>query len=697
MSSAIPETSTLRPTLYSAPQSYEYLPSQGYYTFHEAPRLVVEFSPSHHESFPFHQEFSPFHQESSPFHQESSPFHQGFSPFYQGSSPFYQDFFPSISAEELEEREYQRALEVVANYRRRQAEKEAAAARRQELAEAARQRHTAALATGHEQRRQAELDAARRAELTRSQQARARLVAAELQRHLATFSMEREQRQQSELLAARRAEITRSQQARARMVAAERQQALSAIVQQLKGPQPATHQSHAVERKSLADALKQGLAAGSNSGITGSIGNNFSAFEPRPVEPEKSKVLGEDHLSKCIEGVFSSIFPALASHAQSEPAPSTEKAQSNVPDKGKGKARAEDIEEPKQPETSSETVEGAFADMLRHVMALSKSTPAPRSADGAGPSGSPLYYPAKPSVAQTEQAQVDRAIALSAVEHIQNTLTKLQTEFVLPTEFDHYAPSTDERDETASVSSSDLTKLIPYTHTNKPVYKYENELQGLLEELDRIDSHGDSEVRARRKAVVGAVEKALEGVGHVVGEAVEKRLSLVSTSAPAAPEESLKGFDVDNDVTVPTHEQVVVDNATIPAPLTQVLAEETVISSAGVHSLVDEAIPETEIPTVTGTTADLPVGQTSPESDVEASTATITPGSVNPRAEPEAEPTGSQARSDTAAIADTVLAPEEVSPPSPVLEPKRIDSDTEDGVLSLDSDAERSDWSEVER
>lgn len=224
MSSAIPETSTLRPTLYSAPQSYEYLPSQGYYTFHEAPRLVVEFSPSHHESFPFHQ--------------ESSPFHQGFSPFYQGSSPFYQDFFPSISAEELEEREYQRALEVVANYRRRQAEKEAAAARRQELAEAARQRHTAALATGHEQRRQAGLDAARRAELTRSQQARARLVAAERQRHLATFATEREQRRQAESLAARRAEITRSQQARARMVAAEREQALSAIVQQLKGPQP---------------------------------------------------------------------------------------------------------------------------------------------------------------------------------------------------------------------------------------------------------------------------------------------------------------------------------------------------------------------------------------------------------------------------------------------------------------------------
>jgi len=65
------------------------------------------------------------------------------------------DFFHQPSAEELEEREYRRTLEVVANHHRHQAEKEVAI-RRQQLAEAA-------LATELERRRQEELLATRRA------------------------------------------------------------------------------------------------------------------------------------------------------------------------------------------------------------------------------------------------------------------------------------------------------------------------------------------------------------------------------------------------------------------------------------------------------------------------------------------------------------------------------------------------------
>ena len=642
----IPATSAIRPTSYLAsqpyePQSYDYYPSQGFYPLHDTPRFSAHSYPSY---------------------------------------PSHRDFFARPSAEELEEREYRQALEVVVNHRRRQAEKEVAI-HRQQLAEAARQRYSDALAAELEQRREAHL------------------------------------------LAARCAGSIRSQQARARLAAAERQHALSGFQQQLRGHQPVcdffvgvtylnlirifpqvTCRPQGLKRKPFADVLKQYLTSESDADVTEPIKNILSSLEPRPVEPEARKAPSED-APQSIENLLSSIFPGLALRTQPEPTPSTEQVQPSVPDKGKGKARAADVEEPKKPETEPESIEDVFADVLKHFMGLSKSTPPPRSADEAGPSGSSSSSPTKPVVANRERVQIDRAIALSSVEHIQNTLTKLQTEFVLPTELDHYATPIDERDETASVSSvssSDLTKLIPYTYTNKPVYTYENELQGLLEELDRIDSHGDAEVREKRKAVVKAVEKVLEGVENIVGETVGKRLSLIST-ATAAPEESLKGFDVDGDTTgeaVPTQEQVdtplVVDSDAVPEPSATVLEKETVISSAGVPA--NESVTETETPTIPNTPADPPVEQTSPEFDVEPSTATITPESVNPRVETEAEPTVPHDQSHGAPeITATLLLSEKVSPPSPAgRKAEQVSSGAEDEVVSVDSDAERSDWSEVE-
>lgn len=149
----LPTTSAIRPTSYFPPQPYEYYPSQGYYASHDVPQFTTPSYPSN------------------------------------------LDFYRRPSAEELEEREYKRALEVIVDHRRRQAEKEAAI-RRQQLAETARQRYLAALVA------------------------------------------ELKQRRQEELLAARRVEFIRSQQARARLVAAERQQVLRAFLHQLKGPQP---------------------------------------------------------------------------------------------------------------------------------------------------------------------------------------------------------------------------------------------------------------------------------------------------------------------------------------------------------------------------------------------------------------------------------------------------------------------------
>ena len=78
----------------------------------------------------------------------------------------------------------------------------------------------------------------------------------------------------------------------------------------------------------------------------------------------------------------------------------------------------------------------------------------------------------EPDVAEPEQAQVDHTIAFSTIEQIRNSLTKLQNDFAIPAELDHYAAEAEDHDETvsvSSVSSSDLTKLIPYTNKNKPV------------------------------------------------------------------------------------------------------------------------------------------------------------------------------------------------------------------------------------
>ncbi|KAF9644445.1 hypothetical protein BDM02DRAFT_946971 [Thelephora ganbajun] len=308
------------------------------------------------------------------------------------SYPSQLDFFHKPSTEELEEHEYRRALDVVASHRRRQAEKEAAIHRHQR-AETARQQYFAALVA------------------------------------------ELEQRRQEELITAHRAEFIHSQRVRARLVAAECQRLLNAFLRQLKGPQPVcricrelvsdstlinspqvARQPHVVKRQPLADALRQRLTTESNTDILESIQNVLSALEPRPVESEKPKDPSKDS-AKLVENLLSSIFSGLAFHTQPQATPSTEEAQPSVSDKGKGKARAVAVEEPQKPVPKPKSADEAFADILRHVMELSKSTPAPQSPEEADPSGSSLpSSPTEPAVTEREQAQIDRAIVLSSVK-----------------------------------------------------------------------------------------------------------------------------------------------------------------------------------------------------------------------------------------------------------------------------------------
>ena len=459
-------------------------------------------------------------------------------------------------------------------------------------------------------------------------------------------------------------------------------------------------QPQVVKRRPLVDTLKQRLATESDTDIAELIRNILPSLESRPVQPEKPKD-SDEGAAKFFENFLSSILPGIEFRAQPQPTPRTEQDQPSVSDKGKGKARAVASEEPRRSTPSSEHVDKTFGDILRRVMELSKGTHPPRSPDEAGPSGSSPSSPrvAQPAITEREQAQIDRAISLSSIEHARNTLTKRQAEFVLPTELDHYTASTDDRDEIASVSStssSDLTKLIPYSRTNEPVYKYENELNGLLEELDKIDSRGDAEVREKRKEVVKAVEKALEAVERVVGEAIEKRLSFISTTTPVA-ETPLRGFDVDEDITkeaAPDREPVeipaVVDETTVPTP-DQVEAVD--VTSVEVPSPVNDTLPQSNAPFVAEAAISLHSEPTSIQSDIEVSTTTIIPTFV---AKPKPESAQRQAQDEVPGAVDTFLLPEPVSPLSPVKESREIDTDSDDEVVVLDSDAEKSDWSELE-
>lgn len=64
------------------------------------------------------------------------------------------------------------------------------------------------------------------------------------------------------------------------------------------------------------------------------------------------------------------------------------------------------------------------------------------------------------------------------------------------------------------------------------MYRHEHKLNGLLEKLDGVDSHGDVKVRDKRK--------------DIVGEVVGKRLSFI-VSSTLTTEEPSKGFTVERD------------------------------------------------------------------------------------------------------------------------------------------------------
>ena len=145
-------------------------------------------------------------------------------------------------------------------------------------------------------------------------------------------------------------------------------------------------------------------------------------------------------------------------------------------DKGKGKARAVDSDGTDQPCPEPAPVEdSAFADALREAIIASRTGSHVRAPDEAGPSGSSsstlmsniapspsvstLLPQAHPSGSNSEQAEIDHAILLSTIEHIENSLRTLQVNFAFPPQLDCHLPSN--TDSPASSSTDEDTHIPP--------------------------------------------------------------------------------------------------------------------------------------------------------------------------------------------------------------------------------------------
>lgn len=111
------------------------------------------------------------------------------------------------------------------------------------------------------------------------------------------------------------------------------------------------------------------------------------------------------------------------------------------------------------------------------------------------------------------------------IQDIRATLSRLSADFSIPPSLDF---------------SDDEADGLAYTPTNTPIRAYEHALEGLLAQLDAVESDGDEEIRVARRTVVKEVETALEGVEKKVKRARE-----------VAKDNSKSGEDVLAEATVP--------------------------------------------------------------------------------------------------------------------------------------------------
>ncbi|KAH9063533.1 hypothetical protein EDB87DRAFT_1707070 [Lactarius vividus] len=114
---------------------------------------------------------------------------------------------------------------------------------------------------------------------------------------------------------------------------------------------------------------------------------------------------------------------------------------------------------------------------------------------------------------------------LTAIRAVRNQLSTLESTFKFPVDLD-FGQS-----------------VLAISPKNAPLRAQENTLNGLLEQLDAIESDGDEEVRNTRREVVREVEKALEDLERRVSEKAFELQVIKDTEAKVYGAEALAAQD----------------------------------------------------------------------------------------------------------------------------------------------------------
>jgi hypothetical protein len=232
-------------------------------------------------------------------------------------------------------------------------------------------------------------------------------------------------------------------------------------------------------------------------------------------------------------------------------------------------------------------------------------TPAPATPPPvpAKPTYTAEHATAASKIQDAYRAHAARRHALSELSNISNSFSSLQAGFHPPEHLDYIVdgatvdvPTTSVPLSTASEAShSEETPSRPklaYTSKNAPLHAYEDALGNLLSKIDAVESGGDADVRAARKALARAVEADAERVEAWRSRVWEAYVESKKTVADAPAQ------DVEMDVESKDADSIVHDSTPADAPtpdLQSTSVEETVPQSTSSQPM-DATLPPSEQP-----------------------------------------------------------------------------------------------------
>jgi hypothetical protein len=232
-------------------------------------------------------------------------------------------------------------------------------------------------------------------------------------------------------------------------------------------------------------------------------------------------------------------------------------------------------------------------------------TPAPTTPPPvpAKPTYTAEHATAASKIQDAYRAHAARRHALSELSNISNSFSSLQAGFHPPEHLDYIVegatvdvPTTSVPLSTASEGSrNDETSSRPklaYTSKNAPLHAYEDALGKLLSKIDAVESGGDADVRAARKALARAVEADAERVEAWRSRVWEAYVESTKTGADAPAQ------DAEMNVEPKEADLIVPDSTPAEVPtldLQPTSVEETVPQSTGLQP-ADAILPPSEQP-----------------------------------------------------------------------------------------------------